>query len=150
VSPSKATTVFGKIPFATYLHVIATGYWDTPVTVETPSNTFAALGAMFDSAGGTPWEANALTSCRSVTIRMVMSADDPSQPDNGTTVFDITQNSLNEQATPAFQDEQPFTQTFQLDGSISSWTYADNGSNPDGLFFLPGTTANCYTPTGAE
>jgi hypothetical protein len=103
---------------------------------------------MQGSAGGEPWTANAKTSCRSLTLSMVMSSDNLSYPDQGTATLSIQQNSLNEQTTPSFPDEQPFSFTFNLDGSISTWIYDDTDNRGWALFFLPGTTADCSTPTG--
>jgi len=147
-STTSVVTVFGPVPVAIFLKRIGSGGWDSAGTVITTGHTYATAGDMYDFGGGDPWTANARTTCRSVTLTMLMSANDINQLDEGTTTLSIQQNSLNEQTTLAFPDEQPFTYTFNLDGSISTWIYEDNGTNPSGLYFLGGTTADCSTPTG--
>ena len=148
VSLTETTTAFGPISVQVYLDHIGSGGWDSPGTDLTPGHTYATIGEMQDSAGGTPWTANVKTSCRSLTLSMVMSSNNLSYPDQGTATLSIQQNSLNEQTTPSFPDEQPYSFTFKLDGSISSWIYVDTDNRGWALYFLPGTTADCSTPTG--
>lgn len=145
VSATRSTLVYGPVSGQTYLKAIGTGYWDSPGIVDVPGFTYATIGAMFDNSGGTPWVANNKTTCRSLTLVMVMSSDNVQDPDQGTASLSMTQNSINEQVTSQFPDEQSFTYTFQLDGSIATWVYEDTGTNGNGLYFLPASTADCYT-----
>jgi hypothetical protein len=143
---NSAVTVYGPVPLAIFFQNVAG--WDNTGSVVTPGHTYAYLVGIFDSSGGRAYNTQATTTCRSVTLTMVMSNNSINYSDIGNTTLSIQQNSLNEQTTPAFPDEQPFTYTFNLDGSISSWLYEDDGTNPNGLYFLSGT-ADCSSPSGA-